>query len=70
MCNLVTVSFLQGNEAWVAELDSKFYEEFAVAEKQPWVTLTTGKVAGSVRSAGGGQFGAGNVTFVTVYEAG
>ena len=30
----------------------------------------SGRVAGEVRAAGGGGFGAGNVTFVTVYEAG
>ena len=30
----------------------------------------SGRVAGEVRSAGGGGFGAGNVTFVNVHEAG
>jgi hypothetical protein len=30
----------------------------------------SGRVAGEVRAAGGGGFGAGNVTFVNVYEAG
>lgn len=30
----------------------------------------SGRVAGEVRTAGGGGLGAGNVTFVNVYEAG
>jgi len=34
------------------------------------VTLNTGKLAGEVRSAGGGGFAAGNVTFVNIYDAG
>lgn len=32
--------------------------------------MHSGKVAGTVRSAGGGGSGAGNVTFVAVHEAG
>jgi hypothetical protein len=41
-----------------------------VAKSIPWVTTESGRLAGEVRSAGGGGFTAGNVTFVSVYEAG
>ena len=34
------------------------------------MTLSSGRIAGEVRSAGGDGFTAGNVTFVQVYEAG
>ncbi|KAJ4486154.1 carboxypeptidase C [Lentinula aciculospora] len=64
MCNFI------GNERWVEELDTKFHDEFAVAQSIPWVTMKGGVLAGTVRSAGRGGFGAGNVTFVTVHEAG
>ncbi|KAH8115994.1 serine carboxypeptidase [Phellopilus nigrolimitatus] len=64
MCNFI------GNEAWVAALDTNFREEFTAAEALPWVTLASGKIAGSVRTAGANEFTAGNVTFVTVHEAG
>ncbi|KAG0691958.1 Alpha/Beta hydrolase protein [Suillus ampliporus] len=37
---------------------------------EQWITMRSGKVAGTVRSAGGGGAGAGNVTFVTVHDAG
>jgi cathepsin A (carboxypeptidase C) len=60
MCNYI------GNERWVEALDSKFHDEFAASDAVPWVTKRSGKLAGSVRSAGG----AGNVTFVTVFDAG
>ncbi len=52
------------------ELDTVFKAEFNAAKKQPWVTLEGGEMAGLVRSAGGGDFSAGNVTFVAVHEAG
>lgn len=64
MCNFI------GNERWVEQLDTKFYHEFAAAQSIPWITLESGVLAGTVRSAGRGGFGAGNVTFVTVHEAG
>ncbi|KAI0066410.1 serine carboxypeptidase [Artomyces pyxidatus] len=64
MCNYV------GNERWVEQLEHKFHEEFAASVSEFWVTAESGRVAGEVRSAGGGGFGAGNVTFVQVYEAG
>ncbi|KAG6811216.1 hypothetical protein H0H92_008511 [Tricholoma furcatifolium] len=64
MCNFI------GNERWVEQLDTKFHTEFSATKPVPWVTTKSGKLAGEVRSAGGAGFTAGNVTFVTVYEAG
>ncbi|KAG6856735.1 hypothetical protein H0H87_001335 [Tephrocybe sp. NHM501043] len=64
MCNFI------GNERWVEELDTKYQREFSVTKSVPWITSKSGTVAGEVRSAGGGGFTAGNVTFVTVFEAG
>lgn len=51
-------------------MDSKFHDEFAAFEAQPWITLDGGKLAGYVRTAGATELTAGNVTFVTVYDAG
>ncbi|THH07889.1 hypothetical protein EW145_g3072 [Phellinidium pouzarii] len=64
MCNFI------GNEAWLTAFDSQFHDEFSVAETLPWVTSASSKLAGSVRSAGSTSTSAGNVTFVTVFEAG
>ncbi|KDR81948.1 hypothetical protein GALMADRAFT_58763 [Galerina marginata CBS 339.88] len=64
MCNYM------GNERWVGQLDTKFLQEFTQTKPVPWVTTESGRTAGEVRSAGGGGFGAGNVTFVNVHEAG
>ncbi|KIY63058.1 serine carboxypeptidase [Cylindrobasidium torrendii FP15055 ss-10] len=64
MCNYM------GNERWVEALDTVFSEEFLSSPSEPWVTLKSGKVAGTVRSAGGQGFTAGNVTFVNVHDAG
>jgi carboxypeptidase C (cathepsin A) len=64
MCNYM------GNERWVEQLDTIFTDEFSTATTEQWVTIGSGKIAGTVRSAGGGGSGAGNVTFVTVYESG
>ncbi|KAJ6476261.1 Alpha/Beta hydrolase protein [Mycena sanguinolenta] len=58
-----------GNERWLEALDSSFQREFLKAKPRPW-TATSGKLAGTVRSAGGEGFTAGNITFVTVFEAG
>ncbi|KAH9067022.1 serine carboxypeptidase [Lactarius deliciosus] len=63
MCNYI------GNEAWVENLEHKFHKEFKAAPPIQWVERS-GRVAGEVRTAGGGGLGAGNVTFVNVYEAG
>ncbi|KAF7345099.1 hypothetical protein MVEN_01673600 [Mycena venus] len=59
-----------GNERWLEALDSSFQGEFAAAKPVPWITTGDGKIAGTVRSAGGQGFTAGNITFVTVFEAG
>jgi cathepsin A (carboxypeptidase C) len=64
MCNYI------GNERWVENLSNHFHQEFAAAKSVPWVVTETGKLAGEVRSAGGGGFTAGNVTFVNVHDAG
>ncbi|KAJ6614660.1 carboxypeptidase C [Mycena sp. CBHHK59/15] len=64
MCNFI------GNERWLEVLESKFTGEFRAAKSVPWIAAGSGKLAGSVRSAGGKGFSAGNVTFVTVFEAG
>ncbi|EJD05531.1 serine carboxypeptidase [Fomitiporia mediterranea MF3/22] len=64
MCNFI------GNEAWLEAMGSKFHDAFAASEAQPWITLSGGKIAGTVRTAGANEFTAGNVTFVTVYDAG
>jgi hypothetical protein len=51
-------------------LEHVFHKEFKAAPSIQWVPAGTGRVAGEVRSAGGNGFGAGNVTFVNIYEAG
>ncbi|KAG2356238.1 Alpha/Beta hydrolase protein [Suillus spraguei] len=70
MCNYMArvPSFGFGNERWVEQLHSIFFDEFSTASTKEWITMSSGKVAGTVRSAGG--FGAGNIAFVTVYESG
>lgn len=52
------------------KLDNPFHAEFSKANNTHWVTLDSGKVAGEVRAAGGAGLGAGNYTYVEVYEAG
>ena len=47
-------------------MDTKFKSEFAAAPREPWVTLDSGNIAGSVRTAGS----SGNVTFLEVFAAG
>lgn len=51
-------------------MDTIFSDEFSTAPSEQWVTMHSGKMAGTVRTAGGAGSGAGNVTFVTVHEAG
>ncbi|KAH9975097.1 serine carboxypeptidase [Lactifluus volemus] len=64
MCNYM------GNEAWVENLETRFHKEFESAPSMKWIPARSGRVAGEVRSAGGNGFGAGNVTFVNIFEAG
>ena len=56
-----------GNERWMLKLEHDFHGEFVSAPSTPWRVGPSGGLAGEVRSAGGG---AGNVTFIRVYEAG
>ncbi|GAA96604.1 uncharacterized protein L969DRAFT_88032 [Mixia osmundae IAM 14324] len=60
MCNWV------GNEIWMNHLESPFTKEFAASKAKSFVTLE-GKKAGTVRQAGPG---AGNYTFVRLFDAG
>jgi len=64
VCNYI------GNERWLEKLDSVFQEEFLAVKSIPWVTEESQEVAGTVRTAGGHGFTAGNVTLVAVDEAG
>ncbi|KAF9453680.1 carboxypeptidase C [Macrolepiota fuliginosa MF-IS2] len=64
MCNYM------GNERWVEQLETQFSQEFRSAKPVPWVTFESGRLAGESRSAGGNNLSAGNVTFVTVFDAG
>jgi len=59
-----------GNERWVSKLETKLSTEYSEAKTVPWVTLNSGLEAGTVRSAGGNGFTAGNITFVVVHAAG
>jgi cathepsin A (carboxypeptidase C) len=64
MCNFM------GNERWVSKFENVFHSEFASSEPAPWVVKGDRRIAGTVRTAGGNGHTAGNVTFVTVHEAG
>ena len=64
MCNFM------GNERWVSKFENIFHEEFLSSEHVPWVIEHSGRVAGTVRTAGGGGHTAGNVMFLAVDEAG
>jgi len=64
MCNYM------GNERWVDAMDSKFATEFRNTKSTPWTPLDPSIAAGEIRSAGGGDKTAGNVTFLNIYEAG
>ncbi|KAI0320054.1 Alpha/Beta hydrolase protein [Amylostereum chailletii] len=58
-----------GSEHWMNALEHPFHDEFVHSQAKPWV-LANGQVAGEFRSAGGEHERAGNVSFVTVYDAG
>ncbi|KAG2356237.1 hypothetical protein BDR07DRAFT_1423877 [Suillus spraguei] len=57
-----------GNERWVEQLNSIFFDEFSTASTKEWITMSSGKVAGTVRSAG--DLALENIAFVTVHESG
>ncbi|KAG8959196.1 hypothetical protein FRC00_001851 [Tulasnella sp. 408] len=55
---------------WMSKLDSVFKEEFIVAPILPWATPKNNMTNGVVKAAGGKITGAGNFTYVSVFEAG
>ena len=57
----------QGVELWMSRLHHVFHAEFSTARSIPWKEHDTRIVSGTARAAGRG---AGNVTFVRIYEAG
>jgi len=61
---------VQGNERCVEQLETHFQKELAAKKAAPWVTTETGMLAGMVCSASGNNETTGNITFVTVHEAG
>lgn len=60
----------QGQERWLEVLDTQFLDEFLEAPTEKWFISDGDQLAGTVRSAGGDGSRAGNVTLVTVLEAG
>ena len=64
MCNFM------GDERCVSKFENVFHEGFLFSEHVPWVIEHSGRVAGTVRTAGGGGHTAENVTFLAVDEAG
>ncbi|EKM61762.1 uncharacterized protein PHACADRAFT_248597 [Phanerochaete carnosa HHB-10118-sp] len=59
-----------GSKVWVSKLPNRLHAESEASEPELWTMLTSRRVAGEVRSAGGGKFGAGKVRFVQIYRAG
>ena len=59
-----------GQSRWVKKFPSIFHEEYSLSPTAAWKVKSTGKVAGTVRTAGGDGSTAGNITFVTIHEAG
>ena len=52
------------------KLPSVFSKEYSQTPTVAWMVKSTGKVAGTVRTVGGNGATAGNITFVTIHEAG
>ena len=50
------------------KLEHKHHEEFSSAPLLPFITEMSGDVGGKVRTAGGS--GAGNVTYVQIFDGG
>lgn len=50
------------------KLEHKYHEEFSHAPLLPFISELTGTPGGKVRSAGGA--GAGNVTYVQIFDGG
>ena len=59
-----------GQSRWVERLPSVFAGEYSQTPTVAWRVKSSGKVAGTVRTVGGSGTTAGNITFVTVHEAG
>lgn len=59
-----------GQSRWVEKFPSVFHREYSQTPTIAWRVRSTGEVAGSVRTVGGDGSTAGNITFVTIYEAG
>ncbi|KAI0800534.1 alpha/beta-hydrolase [Fomes fomentarius] len=57
-----------GVERWMIQLEHKHHVAFSNAPLLPFITELTGDVGGKVRSAGGP--GAGNVTYVQIFDGG
>jgi cathepsin A (carboxypeptidase C) len=64
MCNF------KGNLEWVEDLDNVFKAEFNAAKTNPYVLLGGKKQKGEVKVAGAQGFTAGNLAYVSVFEAG
>lgn len=59
-----------GQSRWVENLPSVFHKEYAQTPTLAWRIKSTGEVAGTVRAVGGDGTTAGNISFVTIHEAG
>ena len=59
-----------GQSRWVERFPSIFHKEYAQAPTRSWRVGSTRGVAGTVRTVGGDGTTAGNITFVTIHEAG
>jgi len=59
-----------GQSRWVEKLPSIFHREYAQSPTLAWRVNSTGGAAGTVRTVGGDSSTAGNITFVTIQEAG
>lgn len=66
VCQIESIHISQGVESWMSRLEHNFHAEFSRAVSLPWNTHS-GRHAGQVRVAG---HGAGNVTFIRVFDAG
>jgi len=54
----------------VEKLKTTFQSEFLIAPALTWVEEGSNRLVGTVRSANGGRYTAGNVTFVTLFDSG
>ena len=59
-----------GQSRWVERFPSIFLNEYTQTPTRSWRVGSTGEVAGTVRTVGGDGTTAGNITFVTIHEAG